>query len=101
MHYCTNNWNGNRGHHNHNHNNNNNNNNNKHNDFHKIKLKNHSGSHLGNHDQKEEVLTHRGTENSWITNHLIATEMTKETLGAMVVGRKDILERIVWLKGQT
>src|SRR6266498_1295260 len=96
MHYYTNNWNGNRGHHNHNHNHNHNSN--RHNDSHKIKWKNYSGDHLGNPDQKGEVLTHRGIENSWITNHLIVTEMTKETLGAMVVGRKGISERIAWQK---
>ena len=56
---------------------------------------------MENPDQKGEVLTHRGTENSWITNHLIVTEMIKETLGAMVVGRKGISERIAWQKDRT
>ena len=56
---------------------------------------------MENLDQKGEVLIHLRTENNWITNHLIATEMTKGILGAMVVGRKGILEKIAWQKGQT
>jgi len=56
---------------------------------------------LENHDQREEDLTHRGIENSWITSHLIATEMIKGILGAMVVGRKGISERIAWQKDRT
>jgi len=55
---------------------------------------------LENHDQKEEVSTHRGIENSWITNHLTVTEMIKETLGVMVADKKGISEKIAWQKGQ-
>jgi len=51
---------------------------------------------LENPDQKVEVLIHLGTENSWIINHLIVTEMIKGILGVMVAGKKDI-----WLKVQT
>ncbi len=56
---------------------------------------------MENYDQRKEALIHRGIENSWIINHLTVTEMTKEILGTMVVDKKDILERIAWLKGQT
>ncbi len=55
---------------------------------------------MGNHDQREEDLTHRGIENSWTISHLTATEMTMGTLGAIVVGRKGILEKIAWQKVQ-
>src|SRR6266498_3390646 len=99
MHYCINNWNGSRGQHNHkchNHNHNSN----KHNDYHKIRLKNHSGDHLENHDQRGEVSTHRGIESSWTTNHLTVTEMTKGTLDAMVADKKGISERTAWQKVQ-
>jgi len=56
---------------------------------------------LENPDQKGEVLIHRGIENNWIINHLIVTEMTKETLGATVVDRKGISERTAWQKDRT
>jgi len=50
---------------------------------------------LENYDQKEEVLIYHGIESSWITNHPTVTEMTRGTLGIMVVDKKGILEKIV------
>jgi len=49
---------------------------------------------LESHDQREEALTHLGIGSNWIADHLIVTEMIKGILGAMVVDKKGISERI-------